>query len=82
MSHSGARQVGKSTLVQSLQEDFPAQYLTLDDATVLAAASRDATGFLAGLDGPVILDEVQRAPDCSWRSRRQWTETAARGDIC
>lgn len=60
---NGARQVGKSTLVQSLQEDHPAQYLTLDDATVLAAASGDPAGFLAGLDGPVILDEVQRAPD-------------------
>ncbi len=60
---NGARQVGKSTLVQSLQEDYPAQYLTLDNATVLAAASRDPAGFLAGLDGPVILDEVQRAPE-------------------
>lgn len=60
---NGARQVGKSTLAQSLQEDHPAQYLTLDDATVLAAASRDPTGFLAGLDGPVVLDEVQRAPE-------------------
>lgn len=60
---NGARQVGKSTLVQSLQEDHPAQYLTLDDATVLAAASRDPAGFLAGLDGPVVLDEVQRAPE-------------------
>ena len=59
---NGARQVGKSTLVQSLAPDYPAQYLTLDDATVLAAASGDPAGFLAGLAGPVILDEVQRAP--------------------
>ena len=38
------------------------RYLTLDDAGVLAAASSDPAGFLAGLECPVILDEVQRAP--------------------
>lgn len=59
---NGARQVGKSTLAQSVADGERAQYLTLDDATVLAAASRDPGGFVAGLDGPVILDEVQRAP--------------------
>jgi predicted AAA+ superfamily ATPase len=31
--------------------------------TVLGAARRDPTGFLAGLDGPAILDEIQRAPE-------------------
>jgi predicted AAA+ superfamily ATPase len=60
---NGARQVGKSTLVQSLAEGERAQYFTLDDATVLAAITRDPAGFLAGLGGPVILDEVQRAPE-------------------
>jgi len=59
---NGARQVGKSTLVQGIAEGDRAQYLTLDDATVLAAASGDPAGFVAGLQGPVILDEVQRAP--------------------
>jgi predicted AAA+ superfamily ATPase len=59
---NGARQVGKSTLAQSVADGERAQYLTLDDATVLAAASSDPGGFVAGLGGPVILDEVQRAP--------------------
>jgi len=60
----GARQTGKSTLVQDLAEsDRPAAYLTLDDAVVLAATQRDPQGFVAGLVGPVILDEVQRVPD-------------------
>lgn len=61
---NGARQTGKSTLAQwLLSSKFPARYLTLDDAGILAAARNDATGFLAGLDGPVVLDEVQRAPE-------------------
>ena len=60
---NGARQVGKSTLVQWLLENgHPARYLTLDDAGVLSAASNDPAGFLAGLQGKVVLDEVQRAP--------------------
>lgn len=60
---NGARQVGKSTLVRSLGESaHPARYLTLDDATVLSAANADPAGFLAGLPGAVVLDEIQRAP--------------------
>lgn len=61
---SGARQVGKSTLARRLAEtEFPARYLTLDEATVRAAASADPQGFVDGLVGNVVLDEVQRAPD-------------------
>jgi predicted AAA+ superfamily ATPase len=60
----GARQVGKSTLAQALGDTtWPARYLTLDDITVLAAAKSDPAGFLAGFGEPVILDEVQRAPE-------------------
>lgn len=63
----GARQSGKSTLVQSLiGPRYRAQYLTLDDATVLSAAQRDAQGFVAAIEGPAILDEVQRVPDLLW----------------
>jgi len=59
----GARQTGKSTLVQSLAGGrHPAEYLTFDDAAVLAAASTDPAGFVAGLRGPVVLDEVQHVP--------------------
>lgn len=61
---NGARQTGKSTLARELfVEGKRTQYLTLDDAPVLAAARDDPSGFVAGLDGPVVLDEVQRAPD-------------------
>jgi len=59
----GPRQSGKSTLVRHLaKEGTPSRYLTLDDAAVLAAVQNDAAGFLAGIDGPVAIDEVQRAP--------------------
>lgn len=62
---NGARQSGKSTLVQSLAALLlpPRQYLTLDDAVVVNAAKSDPAGFINGLAGPVTLDEVQRAPE-------------------
>lgn len=61
---NGARQTGKSTLTQTLAAGpHPARYLTLDDMGVRSAAKNDPQGFLAGLDGPTILDEVQRAPE-------------------
>ena len=60
----GARQSGKSTLCRSLASSaHPARYLTFDDAAVLASARADPAGFVANLDGPVVLDEIQRAPE-------------------
>ena len=61
---NGARQSGKSTLVQSQTTATGAarQYLTLDDAVVLNAAKSDPAGFVNGLHGDVTLDEVQRVP--------------------
>ncbi|MCD6364248.1 MAG: ATP-binding protein, partial [Planctomycetes bacterium] len=60
----GARQTGKSTLIQQItSHEYPARYLTFDHTATLAAASADPEGFLAGLDGPAALDEVQRVPE-------------------
>jgi len=61
---TGARQVGKSTLAQAMiSEAWPARYLTLDDRTVLDAALRDPDALVGDAPGPIIIDEVQRAPD-------------------
>lgn len=60
----GARQTGKSTLVKWLAGGArPARYVTLDDAAVFAAVKQDPAGFVAGLDGAVVIDEVQRVPE-------------------
>lgn len=60
---NGARQTGKSTLVQACINDLDeAAYRTMDDATVLAAAQQDPAGFLSGFPGTVVLDEIQRVP--------------------
>jgi len=61
---NGARQTGKSTLVQSTElAEQSRQYLTFDDPGILAAAKRDPNGFVAGLNTAVTLDEVQHVPE-------------------
>jgi hypothetical protein len=55
---TGARQTGKTTLTQAIE---PARaYFTLDDVGVLDQAERNPDSLLS--TRPVILDEVQRAP--------------------
>lgn len=58
---SGARQSGKSTLALRIAAEAGLPYVTLDDATTLAA-TRDAAAFLRGLGERAVIDEVQRAP--------------------
>lgn len=61
---NGARQTGKSTLAKSLiSQKHIGSYVTLDDATALAAAKHDPAGFIAGLGESVVIDEIQRAPE-------------------
>ena len=60
---NGARQVGKSTLVEQLVEREPgARLVTLDDAIQLEAARADPGAFVDH-DGLLVIDEVQRAPE-------------------
>jgi len=60
----GPRQAGKSTLARVLAADrVPAEYLTLDDGPVRAAARADPEGFVAVLGRRTVIDEVQRAPE-------------------
>lgn len=60
----GPRQAGKSTLVQSLAAGpHPAEYVSLDDLRTLEAARRDPVGFVDGAKGPLVVDEIQRAPE-------------------
>jgi uncharacterized protein len=60
---NGARQTGKTTLAQAMATGAGAQYFTLDDSATLALAAGDPSGFIRNLTGPVVLDEIQKAPD-------------------
>ena len=57
---TGARQVGKSTLLRHLFPDY--RYVTLDDGFLLRQAEENPAEFLESVGLPAIIDEVQRAP--------------------
>ena len=58
----GVRQCGKSTLAREITRRLhPARYITLDEPGVLLRAREDPMSFVNSLEGPVVLDEVQRA---------------------
>ena len=58
---TGPRQVGKSTLLQHISEDY--QYVTFDDPMLLSMARNDPTLFMLNHSGKLILDEVQYVPE-------------------
>jgi predicted AAA+ superfamily ATPase len=58
---TGARQVGKTTLLRHMISDIP--YLTLDDPILLQSALEEAGGFFKTTPPPVIVDEIQYAPN-------------------
>jgi uncharacterized protein len=60
----GPRQAGKSTLARQLQESgLVPHFYSLDEEAVRAAAQADPDGFVADIDKPAVIDEVQRAPE-------------------
>ena len=60
---NGPRQTGKTTLAQMMTEKAGTRYFSLDDAATLASAAGDPAGFVRNLSGPVVIDEIQKAPD-------------------
>ncbi|KOE65258.1 ATP-binding protein [Aggregatibacter actinomycetemcomitans] len=58
---TGARQVGKSTLLKHIAKDYA--YLTFDDPLLLEQAKQEPRLFFLNHAGNVILDEVQYAQE-------------------
>ncbi|MDL1970558.1 MAG: ATP-binding protein [Candidatus Desulfofervidaceae bacterium] len=57
----GARQTGKTTLVQN---EFPERrYFSLDSPSIREVLQREPYSFLASQKGEITLDEVQKAPE-------------------
>ena len=59
---SGARQVGKSTMLQMIKEDNM-NYVTLDDLDARNLALSDPKYFLEQYSHPLLIDEIQYAPN-------------------
>lgn len=59
---TGARQVGKTTFLRRVSEP-ERTYVTLDDPLVLALAKSDPALFMQRFPPPVLIDEIQYAPE-------------------
>src|SRR5512139_1460142 len=59
---TGSRQVGKTTLLKHLSAEQRA-YVTLDDPLVLSLARTDPALFMQRFPPPVLIDEIQYAPE-------------------
>jgi hypothetical protein len=59
---TGARQVGKTTLLKHASEQ-DRTFVTLDDPLVLSLAKADPALFMQRFPPPVLIDEVQYAPE-------------------
>ena len=60
---TGARQVGKSTMLKHLARDSDRAYVTLDSVRDRELAQKDPVLFLQTYRPPVLIDEVQKAPE-------------------
>ncbi len=58
---TGSRQVGKTTLLKNIKPNM--KYITLDDLFLNQAAIEDPALFLKSNYPPIIIDEVQYAPN-------------------
>ncbi len=58
---TGARQVGKTTLVSYFERNKNYKYLSFDDSDLLKEANENPKAFLKKYGYPLILDEVQYA---------------------
>ncbi|MBU6475866.1 MAG: AAA family ATPase, partial [Alphaproteobacteria bacterium] len=59
---TGPRQVGKTTILQHLSKD-ERTYVTLDDPTLATLAREEPSLFLQRFKPPVLIDEIQYAPE-------------------
>lgn len=60
---TGARQVGKTTMLKHLSEGTGRTYVTLDNILARDLAKSDPVLFFQTYKPPVLIDEVQKAPE-------------------
>ncbi|SMC63428.1 ATP-binding protein [Papillibacter cinnamivorans] len=77
---TGPRQVGKTTLLQHLAEP-DRTYITLDDPDVRFLAKNDPALFMQRYTPPVIIDEIQYAPEILPYIKMSVDRSKDRGDF-
>lgn len=59
---TGARQVGKTTMLRHLAEGEKRTYVSMDDMMARSLAQQDPVLFFQTFQPPIMIDEVQKAP--------------------
>jgi predicted AAA+ superfamily ATPase len=77
----GARQTGKTTMLKHLAEDQHRSYVTLDDLNSRDLAKNDPELFFQTHRPPVIIDEVQYAPELFAQIKLMCDRGCAPGDF-
>ena len=77
---TGARQVGKSTLLKTMFPDR--KYISLDDPFLEEQARENGNMFIMLNQPPVTIDEIQRAPDLFRYIKIKCDETDEKGLFC
>ena len=77
---TGARQVGKSTFIKDIKENNR-EYVTLDDLNLRELAQDDPKLFLMNYKRPIIIDEVQYAPNLFPYIKMEVDNTKDKGSI-
>jgi len=58
---TGSRQTGKSTMLTHIFPNY--RYITFDDSSLRLSAKKDPAAFVESLQTPIIIDEIQYAPE-------------------
>lgn len=60
---TGARQVGKTTMMKHLAENSDRTYVSMDNAMARDLAKSDPVLFFQTYKPPILIDEIQKAPE-------------------
>lgn len=60
---TGARQVGKTTMLKHLAAEQNRTYVSMDNTMARALAKSDPVLFFQAYKPPIIIDEIQKAPE-------------------
>lgn len=76
---TGARQVGKTTMLKHLAKDQNRTYVSMDDMMVRTLAKSDPVLFFQTYRPPIIIDEIQKAPELFEQIKIMCDESEERG---
>ncbi|MCM1121301.1 MAG: ATP-binding protein [Eubacterium sp.] len=76
---TGARQVGKTTMLKHLAEEQNRTYVSMDHTMARALAKSDPVLFFQTYKPPIIIDEIQKAPELFEQIKIMCDESEERG---